>query len=414
MLLMVSCSKDDNNNNTPTKATRAVMVYMAAENNLTEHNGVHYLRNDLQEMLEGSPLLSDDQRLFVFVDSLGTNSKYKGNPYIVELHNGQAIERKTFSSDFYSCDPERFREVLSWMTTNISADSYGLVLWGHASGWLVTNDTIASSRRAYGLDTNKDLAGGDKWMNITQMAEALKGLPKMEFIFADCCNMMCAEVGYELRNATNYLIGSPAEIPGDGAPYDKILPTFYKNGSELYKGIIDTYYDYYLKSYQNSYLLSGYSVPLSVINTSYMAQLASQTHDVLEQFSTAYPSYPDSPDMTGLAFYLGIDQPMLYDMRAFIKRNAPASVFQQWDNCYQQAVPYYRMSMKWMTIYKGSSSYDLQGAMDTFDQDESQYGCVSMFIPRNLTAYNSGTYAYNKRANNFGWNRVLNWSRFGW
>ena len=49
-------------------------------------------------------------------------------------------------------------------------------------------------------------------MNITQMARAMKGLPKLDYIFADCCNMMCAEVAYELKDATRYLIGSPAEI----------------------------------------------------------------------------------------------------------------------------------------------------------------------------------------------------------
>ena len=54
--------------------------------------------------------------------------------------------------------------------------------------------------------------------------------------------MMTAEVGYELRDVTSYLIGSPSEIPGYGAPYDVIIPQLFKNGRELYRGIIEHVY----------------------------------------------------------------------------------------------------------------------------------------------------------------------------
>ena len=414
--MLSACSKDDSSDNkTTTKASRAVMIYMAGENSLTEYRGLRYLQNDLAEMVEGSKYLADDQRVFVFVDSLGTNSKYKGTPYIIEVHGGKTISQKVYDKDFYSGDPDRFRDVVSWMTSNIKADGYGLVLWGHATGWKIEESTRAgSSRRGYGWDTNEDVGPeDDRWMNITDMATELGKLPKLDFIFADCCNMVNAENAYELRNVTNYLIGSPAEIPGNGAPYDMILPLLFKNGSELYKSIIDTYYDYYLEAYKGTHL-SGYSVPLAAVDTKNMSQLATATHDVLDKFTGGYPQYPDSPDMTGIAFYDGYDEAVFYDMRAFIKRNTTAEVFQTWDQAFNQAVPYYRMSMKWMTIYNGAPYYNLERAMNSFDQDQTQYGCMSMFIPMNLSAYNGGYYAYNLQASEFAWNRVMDWSRFGW
>jgi len=416
LLMLSACSKDDSSDNkTTTKASRAVMIYMAGENSLTEYRGLRYLQNDLTEMVEGSKYLADDQRVFIFVDSLGTNSKYKGTPYIIEVHGGKAISQKVYDKDFYSGDPDRFREVVSWMTSNIKADGYGLVLWGHATGWKIEESTRAgSSRRGYGSDTNEDVGPeDDRWMNITDMATELGKLPKLDFIFADCCNMVNAENAYELRNVTNYLIGSPAEIPGNGAPYHMILPLLFKNGSELYKSIIDTYYDYYLEAYKGTHL-SGYSVPLAAVDTKNMSQLATATHDVLDKFTGGYPQYPDSPDMTGIAFYDGYDEAVFYDMRAFIKRNTTAEVFQTWDQAFNQAVPYYRMSMKWMTIYNGAPYYNLERAMNSFDQDQTQYGCMSMFIPMSLSAYNGGYYAYNLHAAEFAWNRVMDWSRFGW
>ncbi len=408
VMLLTSCSKEEEPAFTREKATRAVMVYMAGENNLTEYSGYRFLQSDLQEMIEGSKQLTDKQRIFVFVDSLNSSTLEKGTPYIIELHNGQTYARKQFDSDFYSCDPDKFKEIVSWMTSNIQADGYGLVLWGHASGWLVDKDSIATAsanRRAYGLDTNEDRDGGEKWMNITQMAKALNGLPKMDFIFADCCNMMCAEVGYELRNATEYLIGSPAEIPGNGAPYDEILPYLFKNGSEMYKGIVDTYYDYYLEAYTQDpgyRYLSGYSVPLSVIDTKYIEQLAQQTKSILTYIM---PQYPQSVTTEDVPYYWFADAPIFYDMKAILKLQVDSNAYTAWEQAYNQAVPYHRMSARWMTTNGGLSFITI---------DESYCGCVSMFLPLNYTSYFSGAYEINKTANNFAWNRTMDWSRFGW
>lgn len=414
MVCLVACNHDDDEPWSPSaNASRTVMIYMSGENNLTYSSGYRFLRNDLNEIIEGSKHLSDNQRLLVFVDSLNTNKLQSGNPVILEVHGGEVYTRYEFDSDFYSCDPHYFKEVLQWMTSNAKADSYGLVLWGHASGWIVSNDTISSSlsrkdiTRAYGQDDGTDASGnGVKWMNITQMARALEGLPKMEFIFADCCNMMCAEVGYELRNATKYLIGSPAEIPGEGAPYDKIIPYLYKNDSELYKGVIDTYYNYYLEDYKSDIELKGYSVPLSVIDTRQMDNLASATHDVLATFA---PVCPESPMLDGLAYYWYYDAPIMYDMKAVIKANATLAAYSKWEESFKLAVPYYRMSMQWMTIYNG-----LEYRFGTFNQDENLYGCVSMFVPLNTPSYTFGIFRLNSTYTRYGWNRVVDWSRFGW
>ena len=413
ILCLIACNDDDNESPTPElKTARSVLVYMAGENNLTAHNGTRFLRNDLNEIIEGSKQLTSSQRLFVFVDSLNSTDK-KGTPLLLEVHGGETTVVQDFERDFYSSDPAEFRKIVEWVQTNAPAKDYGLVLWGHASGWTVCKDSIAWSRevtRAYGQDTGGDITGGSlKWMNITQMARALEGLQKLEFIFADCCNMMCAEVGYELRNVTNFLIGSPAEIPGDGAPYQKIVPYFFKSGGDQYKSIIDTYYDYYLDDLKTDYLLKGYSLPLSVIDTKYIGQLAEATHDVLVKFTGGYPMYPLTPNLVGNVFYWYYDTPIMYDMRAYIKRNTSNEDFAEWDQAFKQAVPYHRMSMMWMTIYPG-----LEYAFYDFSGEESENGCVSMFIPRNDYFYYNGSFRYMKTFNNYGWNRAVDWSRFGW
>ena len=412
-----SCSKDDDEGPSKpwkiTKAERTVLVYMAGENDLGQKG---YLRNDMKELVNASRELADNQRLLVFVDSV----KYAGSgrtPYIMELHNGEVEVVKSYDENFYSSDPACFHEVLQTMIDAAEADSYGLVLWGHASGWLVSEDSVAEAQsrplRAYGVDCSQDeTSKGTKWMNITQMARALVGLPKFEFIFADCCNLVSAETAYELQHAANYLIGSPAEIPGNGAPYQLVMPYFYKDDVDLYRGIIDTYYQYYLDAFTGDYELDGYSVPLSVVDLRYMGQLATATHDILDTFMPNY-TCPSPIDMGttysgSVTFYWYNNAPVFYDIREFLKARASADAFNQWDEVFRKAVPYNLTSACWMTI-----SNPLKQWFSYFDSSQTECGGLSMFIPKG-EKYDSKPYSINKTCLNYGWNRVIDWSRFGW
>ena len=415
---MAGCKKD---NDEPVKkdTQRTVVVYISGDNNLSGAAA-----SDINEMKEGAAGIPSDGRLVAFVDRYVSGEK----PFIAEIKNDKRQPLDTlykYSTDFYASDPNLFSEVLERVAGLCPAKEYGLVLWGHGSGWLVEKDTIAQ-HRAYGIDETGSGSGG-KWMNITQMARALKDLqtknvmPKLSYIFADCCNMMCVEAANELKDVTEYMIGSPAEIPGYGAPYQLMVQQLFKSGSNLYRGIIDTYYDYYADfdnlnyAEQTSwpYMKDGYSVPLSVIDTKYIGALANMTHDMLERAQGGYPQYPKSPDLLGIAFYCyntfsywPVD--VMYDMRAIMERLLSAADFTTWDSTYQQAVPYYRMSMKWMT-----ESQEQYRAFDTFDKN-LKYGCVSMFTPREGQGYSYGALPLNQTVQNFAWSRVMDWKRFGW
>ena len=305
VILMAGCKKD---NDEPAKkdTQRTVVVYISGDNNLSTA-----ALSDINEMKEGATGIPSNSRLVAFVDRNWGDDK----PFIAEIKNDKLDTLFKYSSDFYASDPNLFSEVLERVAGLCPSKEYGLVLWGHGSGWLVEPDTVAQ-HRAYGIDETGSGSGG-KWMNMTQMARALKDvqtknvMPKLSFIFADCCNMMCVEAAYELKDVTEYMIGSPAEIPGYGAPYNLIVPMLFKSGSNMYRGIIDTYYDYYadfdnLNYVERSrwpYMKDGYSVPLSVIDTKYIGALANMTHDMLERAQGGYPQYPKSPDLSGIAFY---------------------------------------------------------------------------------------------------------------
>jgi len=392
--LMAACH-DDHDDSSPVEPElndRTVIVYIAGENNLSSSAG-----SDLVEMTEGSKELQDRQRLVAFVDD--ANSR---KPYIVELTAGRRDTLKTYDSDFYSSDPERFRDVIETIEGLRPAKSYDLVLWGHAKGWFVENDSVAQARplRAYGIDSGSNLelgyTFGSRWMNITQMARALDGLPRFRSIFADCCCMMCVEVAYELRNVADWLIGSPAEIPSNGAPYQTVTPLLFSEADDFYKPIVDTYYDEYYHPYQE------YSVPLSAVNLSRMDELASQTRAVLRA--------PSDYDTDSIAYYYCDrgDAPVMFDMCSIMERNLDADSYAQWKRTLDLAVPYRRFSQMWIT---DTWAFDVYKGFSTSVFTEDIYGGLSMFVPK--LVYNfSSNHDFNRDIRKMSWYDAVGWGRF--
>ena len=43
-----------------------------------------------------------------------------------------------------------------------------------------------------------------------------------------------------MRNVTDYIIASPAEIPNVGAPYDKVVPDMFDTSDDFYKKWLTT------------------------------------------------------------------------------------------------------------------------------------------------------------------------------
>ena len=371
-----SCHKDDDEPETRV-ADRTVLIYMGAENDLSGIQGnTSYANDDLAQMREGSKSIPANNHLLVYLDAASKKDK----PYLMELVNGETVDSVAMDEDLRTSDPETLLTAMRQVMSRCPANEYALVLWGHASGWLIENDSVASSvwstplnvpapRKAYGLDTGNNTAGRTgTWMNIPSMARALSLLPKLKFIFADCCNFQCAEVGYELRNVTDYIIGSPAEIPGEGAPYHTIVPALFDKET-FWQAIVDRYYAQVIHSTADLY------VPLSVIKTSEMENLAQATRTVLGTFVPNLESaYPDMTDL--IHYYYHGAEHKFYDMNDFILRYASESDYATWKQAFDRAVIYKKMSSRWMTNVTWFYYYN------DFTVTEEKYGGISMFVPQ--------------------------------
>ena len=403
-VLMTACSSNDDDlepvqpalkkgESRTVAQAKTVLVYMAGRNCLSG-----MVNKDLNEMKLGSKRLDSNDNLLVFV----RRDKTEKMPWLARIKNGVVTDSVSLSDmgitssdgENRASDPVVMEGVMHYAFSHYPAmdGNYGLVLWGHGSGWLMDNEVKRVNSRAFGVD--KGEYGRALWMNIPTMANILKGMPHLKFIMADCCNFMCLEVLYELRNVTDYIIGSPAEIPDEGAPYDEIVPDMFADG-RFYTSIIDKYY----KS------VNGY-LPLTAVQSSQMEQLAQATHQAIQAVQSNHNG--DYTDMTGLIHYYHTDDDsdfhpeynIFYDAGDFFLAHAPQDAYQQWKQSLDQAVVERRNAALWNTDKVWFMKYS-----DFTVTDAKMHG-VSMFVEQNPA---KGNYAkYNEDIKKMAWWNAIN------
>jgi hypothetical protein len=410
ILLLTSCDKDDDNTNSVISSKRTVIVYMSAENSLST-----IAVSNLNDMIKGSKGIDRNDNLIVMFDNANSSKK----PCIYRVANGDTTAVKVYDSDFINTDPDKMKEVLEWIIDKYPADSYGLVFWGHGDGWLVSSDTVKATatasaspakapvKRAYGSDNGKNTQAQGYYINVPSLVSVLSGLPKFEYILWDCCNMQCVEDAYEFRHVTKYFIASPAEIPGEGAPYDIVVPDFFNKTDTVGKAIINDYYNYYAKSTVYNTAVTGKGVPLSVVKCSELDSLATITAEKLATFMPTMGRYPLTMSTDSLVYYYknGVIT-LMYDMQGFMKKYLSTIDYMEWKTQYDKVVISKMISKSWQT--------DLSIDFSDFNVTDSNCGGMSMFIP--LAAYQgySGDFQYNELIKKFSWYMVAGWSNYGW
>lgn len=394
LLAMFSSCSNDNNDTPDTQAKGCtVLVYISAENTLSD-----YADENIRQMVEGSMTLTPENHLIAFIDKASATEM----PYIVEFSGGEQKIVKTYTEDICASDPREMRDIIKWTAENYPAKDYGLILWGHASGWLIEDSVATRSankqpQKAFGIDNGKNTySDSGKWMNTPSMAKyiAESGI-KFKYIFADVCCFQNVENVYELRDVTDYLIGSPAEIPADGAPYDAIMPYLFSTSNDFYKGIIDEYEAYYST---RSYGGEIYSVPLSAAKTSEAVSLAQTAQQLWSQMPLGDIS------TKGVIYYFskysvagkGYDpNKIFYDAFDIVWQNADEAVADSWHNALNDMIVYssFNTDRHWMTA--GHVSFS------DFTVTPERISCISMFVP--LAIYESGSAQYNEMIKQMAW-----------
>lgn len=297
----------------PIYADRTVLVYMAVSN-LTTQADLNLA--DMTSAMEGV-----SGNLIAYVN------RYPGNAVLYRINDDLTM---TEVAQYGQEDPAS-ADVLQrvWNTTHqqFPADSYGLVMWGHATGWVPADLNIMNQRSkplteegiswSQGMERQiwKQMPNalptksyGGK-MEISELASALPEGRKIEFMLFDACFMSSIEALYDLRNTAQYIIASPTEVMGNGFPYADITPMFFQKSLNL-QGICQAFVD----SYRYSSSIKSASVAL--INTSALEPLAETVHDI-------YTANPDPQvDLSRVQHYESLSYHVFYDLEDYLKQFA--------------------------------------------------------------------------------------------
>lgn len=399
VLMVTACHKKENE--TVPIDQETVLVYIAADNTLND-----YLSSDLNQMIRGSRGLTEGNNLLLFID------KKNMLPGLFKIEQDDTVRLQTLTDDPQSSDPSTLGMAMNWAMANYPARNYGLVLWGHADGWVISERTTGSrgSRHAFGQDTSNSTVPLGTWMNIPDMAAVLEQLPcpegrekPLRFILADCCCFQSVESAYELRNCTDYIIASAAEIPGDGAPYQTVIPALFSQRDDFAEEAAKAYY---------AQLCEGYQEPISVIETSQMEQLAQATATALQQ--SLQPLSQGYPDVDGLIYYY---DRTLFDMNDFMLRHADSDVYSQWKRTFDAAVIYKAMATVWMAMHVAYLD-SRESIFRDFDVTEERYGGVNMFVPQDVSSliykYQDNAKRQNEHISEMKWYQAAGLDRLGW
>ena len=362
LFLLSACDKEDEPaSDVPVE--RVVLMYIAGDNSLSS-----FPARDLDEIRLGMVDVPASFLFFVYVDT-GT-----GNPQLLKFRsggNGTVSEEVVKEySDRNSVGVEETQEVFNDVFGNpaYQADSYGLIYWSHCDGWI---PYPVPSSRWIGQDTGE----GDNRMNLFDFKDILATGPHLDFLMFDACFMQSIEVAYELRDYADYVIASPTETPGPGAPYDAIMPYLAQVGAS--KAMADAYFEIYDALYNGGLGISNTNwtggASICVLRTDGLEMLAALTAQVLpdEEVDVAALTqevfnYDQRSDWS--ESHIGY-----YDWAQLMENLLNETDYATWRQAYDEAVVY------WNTTPLNYSSY---GGLFSMERANG----VSHYIPASVTS----------------------------
>ncbi|MEI7481842.1 MAG: clostripain-related cysteine peptidase [Elusimicrobiota bacterium] len=220
-----------------------VMVFVNAKNNLES-----YGLSDVNEM----EVTGSDDNINI-VAELGRINGYStadgdwkgGRRYLVQKDADTSKITSPVLMELPKADMGDWNhlvEFTKWSMANFPAQHYVLVVWNHGAGW--NKDVVFEAQRGISYD---DETGNH--ITTPQLRQAMAQIGKIDIFAMDACLMQMAEVGYEIKDYTDYVVASEETEPGDGYTYNTWLsPLAAKSdmaAGELSKAMVDSYTDHY-------------------------------------------------------------------------------------------------------------------------------------------------------------------------
>jgi hypothetical protein len=231
----------------PPEAAWTFMVYSDGDNNLEESEIASFNFMELSADNTNVNVIVQLDRIPGYDSSNGdwtTTRRYKVK-YDTDIDNFASY---TLGVDYWElgelnmADPNTLSDFVLWAKSNYPADHYCLVPSNHGGGWKPMAEGPFVPTGIVWDDTDGD------YMSTAELGSALSsitsgGSEKLDVLFIDACLMQMIEVGYQVRNYSQYLVASEYTGWGPGPYHDYIAfisPT--TTASQLATAIVDYYH----------------------------------------------------------------------------------------------------------------------------------------------------------------------------
>ena len=198
-----------------------------------------------------------------------------------------------------------------------------------SAGWSIPAVSVPVSWLAtkwFGQDTGESPAG---YLDTEQLSEAIP-VGVFDYILFDACFMASVETLYALRDKTERIVCSSAEVIADGFPYEEIMADLLRSDPDL-RAVCESYYRHYAQHPQSSYR----SATVSLVETSQLDALAAATASVFSAALTADSEALAGMDLHRLQPLDRYRRHFLFDAGSVVRELesrglVPASVAQAW------------------------------------------------------------------------------------
>ena len=377
--ILVSCEGVDDNPPVREEKNRTLLIYMAANNDLSPNAAANL------DALKSGYIPEEEGNLVVYYHIPGSN------PLLLHLNGGQgavAVDTVYRFPALNSATGEALSSAMNVTRTLFPAKDYGLILWSHATGLLpegVYSESVSGGRHSAasfaqgvesqsgryehlvkldksafkyggcGADTRSFGRDGASEMEITEMVEALPY--KVSFVIFDACFMGGIEVAYQMKDSTDYLLFSPAEVLSTGFPYDKIAQPLFAGTPEL-QSVAEEFYNFY-----NSQSGVMRSATVSLVRTAGLDRVAQEAKKLFDLYRDRIESL-NKEKIQG--YFRQKSVPFFYDLQDFMQNLAGEG----------NSIADFRIALDEAVIYKASTPYFIELYIDN-----DKYSGLSSYIP---------------------------------
>ena len=315
--------------NLPNKTIFVYMPWSAARNNETGSLYNNFLQNieDIEAAIEAEKGLGRN-KLMVFI---ATSANHAALIEVKYAANGRCQRDTLQHFDSHNMPAyttaNGLASLLSKVKVEAPAKQYALIVGCHGTGWLFSEGKSRARTRYFG--------GSDRYFqtNIPTLAAAIEQAKmRMQFVMFDDCYMSNVEVAYEMRHATDYLIGCCSEIMAYGMPYKNIWKHL-TQPKPNYKEVVNEFYNFY----------SNYNWPygnIGVTDCSKVEEVAAR----MKTINAATANNANPVDWKDIQRLDGYEKTIFFDMGDYVNKlcNTPEtqSMAREMQTALAQLVPY--------------------------------------------------------------------------